>query len=49
MFYATKIVSVGNGYVVDDRGNTLYFAGYLPVKVGDTVFTFGEHIGEHIG
>lgn len=42
MFYATKIVSVGNGYVVDARGNTLYFAGYLPVKVGDTVFTDGN-------
>lgn len=42
MFYATKIVSVGNGYVIDDRGNTLYFTGYLPVKEGDTVFSDGN-------
>lgn len=44
MFYATKIREVGNGKAVDEQGKVLSFIGYLPVEVGDIVFTDGTVI-----
>lgn len=44
MFYSTTIKSVGYGGALDIYGNWLTFIGYLPVQVGDTVFTDGTVI-----
>ena len=44
MFYSTTIKSIGYGGVLDIYGNWLTFIGYLPVQVGDTVFTDGNVI-----
>lgn len=44
MFYATKIQSIENGFAIDEQGKALRFIGYLPVKVGDTVYTDGNVI-----
>ena len=44
MFYSTQIKSVGYGGAYDVTGKWLAFIGYLPVKVGDTVFTDGNII-----
>ena len=44
MFYSTQIKSVGYGGAYDVSGKWLTFIGYLPVKVGDTVFTDGNII-----
>lgn len=48
MFYATRIKSVGEGIAVDVQGRTLSFIGYLPVEVGDTVYTDGNIIFGHV-
>lgn len=44
MFYATQIKSIDTGGVIDTQGKRLTFIGYLPVKVGDTVYTDGNVI-----
>lgn len=44
MFYATEIAEISGEYAIDTRGATLRFIGYLPVKVGDMVFTDGTVI-----
>ena len=44
MFYQTQIKSIGYGGAYDVSGKWLSFIGYLPVKVGDTVFTDGNII-----
>lgn len=44
MFYATQIKSIDTGGVIDTQGKRLTFIGYLPVKVGDTVYTDGSVI-----
>ena len=44
MFYSTQIKSVGYGGAYDISGKWLAFIGYLPVKVGDTVYTDGNVI-----
>ena len=44
MFYATKIKEVAGDKAVDEQGKVLSFIGYLPVEVGDTVFTDGTII-----
>lgn len=44
MFYKTKIQSINGGSIIDAQGRRLAFIGYLPVKVGDTVFTDGKYI-----
>lgn len=44
MFYSTQIKSVGYGGAYDISGKWLTFIGYLPVKVGDTVYTDGNVI-----
>lgn len=47
MFYATKIKSIGSGYVIDVQGKQLTFVGDFPCKVGDTVFSDGKFIFGH--
>lgn len=44
MFYATKIKQVSGDKAIDERGKILSFIGYLPVTVGDMVFTDGAVI-----
>ena len=44
MFYATRIKEISDDKAVDVQGKVLSFIGYLPVEVGDTVFTDGNVI-----
>lgn len=44
MFYSTTIKAIGYGGAIDINGHWLSFIGYLPVEVGDTVFTDGNVI-----
>ena len=48
MFYQTQIKSIGAGSIKNEQGKTLYFAGYLPCKVGDYVWTDGNFVFGHM-
>lgn len=44
MFYQTVLQKIGMGGAVDVEGRQLLFIGYMPVNVGDTVWTDGRVI-----
>lgn len=47
MFYRTQIKNIGTGFVIDEKGKTLYFTGSLSCNIGDSVWTDGTFVFGH--